>query len=124
MSQKRLITSVLIGNTMEFYDFIVFAFMSKYISTLFFPNDNILISYISTFGVFASGYLMRPIGGLFFGYIGDKYGRKVSLSYSVLIITIATFFIGLLPTHKDVGVIAPLLLTLCRLLQGDRKSVV
>lgn len=122
MKQKKLIASVLVGNTMEFYDFIVFAFMSKQISALFFPNVDILVSYISTFAVFASGYLMRPIGGLFFGYIGDKYGRKVSLSYSVLIITVSTFFIGLLPTYQYVGILAPVLLTLCRLLQGFSVS--
>jgi len=122
MTQKKLVASVLVGNTMEFYDFIVFAFMSKHISALFFPNADLLLSYISTFGVFASGYLMRPIGGLFFGYIGDKYGRKISLSYSVLIITIATFLIGLLPTYNEVGIMAPILLTLCRLVQGFSVS--
>lgn len=122
MKQKKLFTSVLVGNTMEFYDFMVFAFMSKHISALFFPNADILISYISTFTVFASGYLMRPIGGLFFGYIGDKYGRKISLSYSILIITVSTFLIGLLPTYNYVGIIAPILLMFCRLLQGFSVS--
>lgn len=122
MNQKKLVASVLVGNTMEFYDFIVFAFMSKYISALFFPNADIVLSYISTFAVFATGYLMRPIGGLFFGYIGDKYGRKVSLSYSVLIITVSTFLIGLLPTYQNVGILAAVLLTLCRLLQGFSVS--
>lgn len=122
MSERKLVASVLIGNTMEFYDFIVFAFMSKYIASLFFPNSTQLVAYIATFGVFASGYLMRPIGGLVFGYIGDKYGRKKSLSYSIIIITIATFLIGLLPTHASIGILAPLLLTMCRLLQGFSVS--
>ncbi len=122
MNNKKLVMSVLVGNTMEFYDFIIFAFMSKYISSLFFPNSDIMASYISTFAVFAGGYLMRPIGGLFFGYIGDRYGRKISLSYSVLIVTISTVAIGFLPVYEDSGVLAPILLTLCRLLQGFSVS--
>jgi MHS family proline/betaine transporter-like MFS transporter len=84
----KLIYSTLIGNTMEFYDFIVFAFMSNYLSKLFFTSSNSSVGLLYTFGVFASGYMTRPLGSLFFGYIGDKYGRKISLFYSVLLVTI------------------------------------
>lgn len=118
----KLIYSTLIGNTMEFYDFIVFAFMSNYLSKLFFTSSNSSVGLLYTFGVFASGYMTRPLGSLFFGYIGDKYGRKISLFYSVLLVTISTLAIGFLPVYSSVGILAPCLLVLCRLLQGFSVS--
>lgn len=106
------------GNIMEFYDFIVFAFMSVYISNLFFANASENIKLMYTFGVFASGYLTRPFGSLFFGYIGDKYGRKKSIFYSIILATVSTVAMGILPTYNNVGAASSLLLIICRLLQG------
>ncbi len=118
---KRVLAT-LSGNIMEFYDFIIYAFLSPYISKLFFPVEDKLVSFIITFGVFASGYLVRPIGAIFFGYVGDKYGRKPALIYSITFITVATILIGLLPTYSSIGVFAPILLIVCRLLQGFAVS--
>jgi MFS transporter, MHS family, proline/betaine transporter len=122
MNERKIIFATLVGNTMEFYDFIVYAFMSKYISVLFFPNKDNITALIATFIVFASGYLTRPIGALFFGHIGDRYGRKISLYYSIAAITVATLLIGFLPTYSSVGILAPILLMLCRLVQGFSVS--
>ncbi len=120
--QDKRFYATLFGNVYEFYDFIVYAFLSSYIAQLFFPQTATLPALLSTFGVFASGYLTRPLGALFFGYIGDKKGRKPALVLSIVIITLSTVMIGLLPTYDSLGMGAPILLTCCRLLQGFAVS--
>lgn len=117
-SYKKLIAGVIVGNLMEFFDFIVYVYLSTYISKNFFPNEDIFTSKILTFSVFASGYLTRPLGAVFFGYIGDRFGRKIALIQSIVLITTATACIGLLPVYSSIGIIAPLLLVTCRLIQG------
>jgi MHS family proline/betaine transporter-like MFS transporter len=77
-----------------------------------------MISPINTFGVFAAGFLMRPVGAALFGHIGDTVGRKRALTLSVMLMAVPTFLIGILPTYEEVGTLTPLLLTLLRLLQG------
>lgn len=119
---KGLIAGALVGNIMEFFDFIIYAYLSSYITKKFFPMDDQFISNILTFSVFASGYLTRPFGAMVFGYIGDRFGRKIALLQSVIIITLATVGIGLLPVYSEVGVLSPLLLVLCRLVQGFAVS--
>lgn len=118
MKNFNRIIGTLIGNTMEFYDFTVYAFLISYISKEFFRFDNPSLSYIVVFGVFASGYLTRPLGALLFGYIGDRQGRSKALSISIIISTIATFSIGLIPGYHQIGFLAPLILIGLRLLQG------
>ncbi len=88
------------------------------IGSLFFPGSDSTVSLIAAFGVFAAGYLMRPFGGIIFGHIGDRYGRKKALFLSILMMAIPTTLIGLLPTHQQIGWYAPLLLTILRLAQG------
>lgn len=118
---KKVVATVS-GNIIEFYDFIIFAFLSKYISQTFFIAEDKILGMIYTFGVFASGFIARPIGAIFFGYIGDKHGRKKSLLISILLVSVSTFAIGVLPSVHQVGVIAPVLLVVCRLIQGFAVS--
>jgi MHS family proline/betaine transporter-like MFS transporter len=114
----RTVVAGMIGNVLEWYDFALFGFMAPILSPLFFPAEDRLASLLATYGVFAVGFLMRPIGGIFFGHIGDRFGRKRALEWSVLLMAVSTTLLGLLPTHAQVGLIAPLLLTLMRMAQG------
>lgn len=115
---RQIITAAMVGNSLEMYDFTLFAFLSPILSSLFFPSDDKIASLIATLGTFAVGYFMRPLGAIFFGYIGDKRGRKKALTLSIILMALPTFFIGLLPTYETVGFIAPIALILLRLLQG------
>ena len=101
------------GTTLAF-----FVFFAPVISRLFFPSEQKLASLIGTFGVNATGFLMRPLGGLLFGHIGDRLGRKRALELSVLLMAVPTTLLGLLPTYAQIGLWASLLLTLFRLMQG------
>lgn len=107
-----------IGNTLEWYDFAVYAFSAAIIAPLFFPGDDPIASVLATLAVFAVGFLMRPVGAIFFGRIADIKGRKTALIWSVTLMGVATVLIGILPTHAAIGVLAPVLLTLARLAQG------
>lgn len=115
--RRAAITSS-IGNVLERYDFAIYAFFAGTLGHLFFPRSNEIDSLIAAFGVFAAGYLIRPLGGILFGYIGDRYGRKPVLVISTLVMTLPTFAIGLLPTAAQIGPLAALLLVTMRLLQG------
>ena len=117
-SDFRSMLSGSLGNAMEWYDFAVYGYFAKVLAPLFFPTEDKTAALISVFGVFAAGYVMRPIGALIFGRIGDKLGRKKALLLSVLVMIIATSLLGLLPTHASVGIMAPILLTILRLIQG------
>lgn len=119
---KNLYYGALIGNVMEFYNFTVYAFLSDQISYNFFPKTNEKTALLLTFSIFATGYITRPIGALFFGYIGDKYGRKPALSSSILLATITTLAIGILPNYNYIGYLAPFILIILRLLQGFAVS--
>jgi len=103
---------------MEWYDFAVYGFFASIIGHKFFPSDDPTISLIAAFGAFAAGFLVRPIGGLFFGRIGDLVGRTRALTLSVLTMAVPTVLIGLLPTHQTIGVAAPILLVTLRIVQG------
>jgi len=106
------------GNVLEWYDFAVFAFLAPVMGTQFFPADDPLASLIKVYGVFAAGYLMRPLGGVIFGHIGDRMGRKRALELSILMMAVPTFLVGCLPTHAEIGTAAAALLIALRLLQG------
>ena len=116
----RLKTSLTgaIGNVLEWYDFAVFGFVAPFLSSQFFPASDKTSALIKTFGVFAVGYLARPLGGVLFGQIGDRFGRKRALQLSVAMMAIPTSLITVLPTHNQVGLLAPILLVLLRLAQG------
>jgi MHS family proline/betaine transporter-like MFS transporter len=115
---RKIVISGMIGNALEWYDFALYGHFATIISKLYFPSSNENLSLLATFGVFAVGFFMRPIGGIVFGYIGDKFGRKASLVASILTMAIPTACIGLLPTYDQIGILAPILLTFIRLLQG------
>lgn len=115
---RRIAGPSLIGNVLEWYDFALYGYFAPVISPLFFPADNPFLSLITTFAVFAIGFLMRPLGAAIFGYYGDRYGRKNALAAAILLMAIPTTLIGCLPTHQQIGISAGLLLTLFRLLQG------
>lgn len=114
----RTVAGGAIGNVLEWYDFALFGYFAPIIGRLFFPDDDPLASLLQTFGVFAVGFLMRPVGGLIFGHIGDRLGRKRALEWSVLLMAGPTTLIGLLPAYDRLGELAPILLTLIRILQG------
>jgi len=107
-----------IGNVLEWYDFAIYGFLAPIIAKQFFPTDDQTVSLIATFGVFAAGFMMRPIGGIVMGHIADKFGRKLALTLSVGLMAIPTTLIAFLPTYAMIGVGAPLILTLFRLCQG------
>jgi MFS transporter, MHS family, proline/betaine transporter len=119
MSQvRKVIASTMIGNGLEWYDYALYGTFTALISKHFFPPGDDAVALIATFGIFAVGFLMRPLGAMFFGYIGDKYGRKNALALSILLMAFPTACIGLLPTYQEIGLWAPVLLTLIRLVQG------
>lgn len=115
---KRVIISCMIGNALEWYDFALYGYFATTIGSLFFPKFSPVASLMATFGVFAAGFIMRPLGGVIFGHIGDKIGRKNALVWSIYLMAIPTTLIGLLPTYDQIGWLAPFLLTCIRLLQG------
>lgn len=115
---KKVIYSCMLGNALEWYDFALYGYFATIIGKLFFPSTSDFASLMATFGVFAAGFLMRPLGGIIFGYIGDKIGRRNAMMWSIYIMAIPTAAIGALPTFESIGFFAPLLLTIIRLLQG------
>ncbi|HEY3687528.1 MAG TPA: MFS transporter [Streptosporangiaceae bacterium] len=115
----KLATASIIGNTIEFYDFTIYATLTALVFTrLFFPAHDPLVGTLLSFGAFAAGFLARPIGGIVFGHFGDRLGRRNTLMWSLGVMGVATFLIGLLPTYASVGVTAPILLTVLRVVQG------
>ena len=116
------VISISMGTILEWYDFSLIASMAPIISALFFPVKVKAFSLLATFGVFASGFIMRPIGSMVFGHIGDKYGRNAALSITIALMAIPTTLIGLLPTFQQIGIVAPLLLIILRLVQGLASS--
>ncbi|UJR55587.1 MFS transporter [Dickeya zeae] len=106
------------GNLVEWFDFYVYSFCSLYFAHIFFPTGNTTTQLLQTAGVFAAGFLMRPIGGWLFGYIADKYGRKKSMLISVCMMCLGSLAIACLPGYATIGVWAPLLLLIARLFQG------
>ncbi|ETZ20632.1 MFS transporter [Pedobacter sp. V48] len=107
-----------IGNLVEWYDWYAYSAFAIYFSASFFPEGNPTVQLINTAGIFALGFLMRPLGGYIFGRIADGVGRKQSMTLSVLLMSLGSFLIALTPTYKTIGIIAPILLLTARLLQG------
>jgi len=107
-----------LGNMMEWYDFGVYGYFASTLSSQFFPSKNPLTSLLVTFAVFGVGFVVRPIGGFIFGHYGDKFGRRNVLAFTMAMMGVATFCVGLLPSYAVSGLWGPVLLTLCRLVQG------
>ena len=106
------------GNLVEWFDFYVYAFSAIYFAASFFPKADATVQLLNTAGVFAAGFLMRPIGGWLFGRIADRFGRKRSLVVSMLMMCLGSLLIAVLPTYASIGALAPLLLLVARLFQG------
>jgi MHS family shikimate/dehydroshikimate transporter-like MFS transporter len=116
---RRVIWSSLIGATIEWYDFFLYGVVAGIVfNKLYFPNSDPLVSTLLAYTTFAVGFVTRPLGGVIFGHFGDKIGRKSVLVMTLMIMGVATFCIGLIPTYAQIGVAAPLLLLLMRVLQG------
>ena len=115
----KTLTLAALGGALEFYDFIIFVFFAAVIGELFFPADiPEWLRQVQTFGIFAAGYLARPLGGIVMAHFGDIVGRKKMFTLSILLMAVPTLAIGLLPTYASAGLVAPLLLLLMRILQG------
>src|SRR3990167_9703120 len=97
---RLIVFTTCIGSILEMYDFVIYGFFATVIAKLFFPQNNMSISLLATFGIFAIGYFARPIGGFIFGYLGDMKGRKITLAYSVASMGIPIFIIGILPSYQ------------------------
>jgi MHS family proline/betaine transporter-like MFS transporter len=116
--KNKLYFAGLVGEIMEWFDFTVYGFFALIIAANFFPSENHFISVVAAFAAFAIGFLVRPLGGLFFGYIGDRYGRKKVLTTSMFLMAFPSLIISLTPTFETIGVLAPIILILMRMLQG------
>lgn len=121
-TDKRSLFSIilvgLIGNVMEWYDFAVYGYFAGILGQQFFPASDPSVSLIASFGAFAAGFLMRPLGGLLFGRIGDALGRQAAMSLSVLAMAVPTVLMAFVPTYAQIGIAAPILLVLLRIIQG------
>ena len=117
-SASRIIAAGAIGNVLEWYDFAVYGYFAAAIGRTFFPSEDPVAQVLAAFGIFAVGFLMRPVGGALIGYIGDRLGRRAALTFSVAAMAIPTFLVGVLPGYDTLGIAAPILLTLLRMIQG------
>jgi MHS family proline/betaine transporter-like MFS transporter len=117
-SRRRLIVAATIGNVFEWFDFVVYGFFAVPIAEAFFPHGNPTVSLLITFGAFGLAYLMRPLGAIVIGGYTDRAGRKAGLMLSILLMMIGTTMMAVTPAYATIGLAAPILLTLARLLQG------
>ncbi len=118
LERRRAIAAAVVGNVLEWYDFAVYAFMATVIAKRFFPAHDEVSSLLAAFATFGVGFVIRPLGGIVIGRLGDRRGRKAALVLTVVSMAGATVAIGLLPTYDSIGVAAPLLLLVARLVQG------
>src|ERR1700750_1845079 len=119
VSPLRVAVASFIGTTVEFYDFLLYGTAAALVfPKLFFPNASPGAGVLLSFATFGVGFFARPLGGIVFGHFGDRLGRKRMLVYSLVGMGVSTVLIGLLPTYADVGIAAPILLSLLRLVQG------
>ena len=117
ISPKNIIFAGL-ATSVEYFDFALFAYVTVFISAAFFPESNSTVATIKTFGMFAAGYLMRPVGGVFFGNLGDKLGRKMVLIITVSLMAISTAIIAFTPSYQSIGITSVLLIIFARMIQG------
>jgi len=116
--QKRNTAAGLVGNVLEWYDFALFGFLAPIVSPLFFPGSDPVAGLIKTYGVFAGGYLMRPLGGIVFSYVEGLVGRAKALKIFIVLMALPTMLMGALPTNEQIGAWAAVLLIVLRLTQG------
>jgi MHS family proline/betaine transporter-like MFS transporter len=115
---RRVLTAGVIGNVLEWYDFAVYGFFAPILAEQFFPAGDRMVSLLAAFGAFAVGFLMRPVGAIVFGHIGDRYGRARALLISIAMMAVPTVLMGLLPTYATIGIAASILIVVLRMFQG------
>lgn len=118
MSARRAIIAAGIGNVLEYYDFGIYGFLATVIARKFFPGTDATAALLATFAAFGVGFLARPVGGIALGRLGDIAGRKSTLVLTIVLMAVGTTGIGLIPDYAAIGVLAPALLVICRILQG------
>lgn len=115
---NKAVTAAAMGNALEWFDFSIYSYMAATVGKVFFPSHSSTASLLSAFAVFAVAFLVRPLGGLFFGPLGDKVGRSKVLATTIIMMSFGTFVVGILPSYQTIGVWAPILLIAARLVQG------
>ncbi|WP_119274577.1 MFS transporter [Taklimakanibacter deserti] len=116
--RRRIVWAGIVGNVMEWYDFAIYGFFARTIGSLYFPAEDPRTSLLAAYAVFAVGFLMRPLGAILFGHIGDRVGRGPALLWSVVAMAVPTLIMGLLPTYAQIGIWASVLMLACRMMQG------
>jgi MFS transporter, MHS family, proline/betaine transporter len=115
---KRAVGAMAIGNAMEWFDFGVYSYIAVVLGKVFFPSTSPSAQLIAAFGTFAAAFLVRPLGGMVFGPLGDRIGRQRVLAMTMIMMSLGTFAIGLIPSYSSIGMLAPVLLLAARLVQG------
>ncbi|WP_313252670.1 glycine betaine/L-proline transporter ProP [Stenotrophomonas sp.] len=115
---KKAVTAAALGNAMEWFDFGVYGFVAFALGKVFFPEASPSVQTIAALATFSVPFLVRPLGGVFFGVMGDRFGRQKVLSATIILMAVSTFCIGLIPSYDSIGLLAPILLLLCKLAQG------
>lgn len=118
MKQSKITFLTSVGAGLEHYDFVIYSLLASFISQQFFPNSNHVAALFATFGIFAIGNIIRPLGGIIFGVFGDRFGRKNVFANTLLWMAVVTFLMGLIPNFAAIGLIATILFSICRILQG------
>lgn len=116
--QRKVAVAACFGTFLEWYDFLTFATLATYFSILFFPPDDPVTALLASLGTFGVGMIVRPLGAALFGSLGDRYGRRTIFLVTIIIMGVSTFLVGLLPTYAQIGIAAPILLLVLRMLQG------
>ncbi|MCA3783345.1 MAG: MFS transporter, partial [Burkholderia sp.] len=115
---KRAVGAMAFGNAMEWFDFGVYSYIAVTLGKVFFPSSSPSAQLLATFGTFAAAFLVRPLGGMVFGPLGDRIGRQRVLAATMIMMAVGTFAIGLIPSYASIGIMAPVLLLVARLVQG------
>lgn len=118
VSQTRIVVAAVIGNLLEFFDFTVYSFFALTIAKLFFPSQDPVVSTLLALSAFAIGFVARPVGGFVLGHYADKHGRRAALTLTIFLMALGSAAIGLMPTYETIGIAAPVLIVIARLVQG------
>ncbi|EAT5390799.1 MFS transporter, partial [Salmonella enterica] len=119
---KKAAVASFVGSFIEWFDYASYGYMVTILAVIFFPGEDHITGLIAAYAVFALSFFIRPFGGIFWGWLGDRKGRRKALSYSIITMSVATTLIAFLPTYKEAGFISPLLLILARTVQGFSAS--
>ncbi|MFS0894883.1 MFS transporter [Microbacterium sp. 179-I 3D3 NHS] len=122
-TERKNLRALSWGHALEWYDWAIFGLLSVYLGATFFPSDNPLASTLNALAVFAVGFVARPLGGVVFGFVADRFGRRKIMIFAVGAVALGSFIIGVLPAYETIGVAAPIIVVLARLLQGVSAGV-